>query len=68
MAGEIQCPKLLRLQIDLPETSPALTQLKQGLGCARNLWGFNPSVNQSFLHLPRSEIAEYKAGVIAIQE
>lgn len=25
MAGEIQCPKLLRLQLELPETSPVLT-------------------------------------------
>lgn len=32
MAGEIQCPRLFRLQIELLETPPALTQLQQGLG------------------------------------
>lgn len=37
MAGEILCPKLLRLQLELPETSPALTQLKS-LGDAKNFF------------------------------
>lgn len=50
MAGEIQCPTLLRLQLELPETSPALTQLKGGSGGRKE--PFQPSLHQSFLHLP----------------
>lgn len=44
MAGETQCPKLLSSQVELPEVSPALTQLWQRLGCAGKLWGFDPSI------------------------
>lgn len=45
-AGEIQCPKLLRLQTELPEISSAFTQLQRRLGCAGKLWGSNLSVHQ----------------------
>lgn len=65
MAGEILCPKLLRLQLELPETSPALTQLKVESGGCKEL--FQPSLHQSFLHLSPSE-TEHKAGEIADQE
>lgn len=65
MAGEIQCPKLLRLQLELPEISPVLTQLKvRSGGCEEP---FQSSLHRSFLHLPPSEI-EHKADGIADQE
>lgn len=62
MAGEIQCPQMLRLQPELPETSPALTQLKVGSGGCKE--PFQPSLHHSFLHLPPQRLSTRQVGLL----